>query len=63
MPRLLRSCVAGEGRSDPAPIKIHQDFPDDLMVSDGVRGEWGMTGMLSLMLYIFGVSADVGSSL
>ena len=27
------------------------------------RGEWGMTGMLTLMLYIFGVSADVGSSL
>ena len=27
-----------------------------------LRGEWDMTGMLSLMLYIFGVSADVGSS-
>ena len=27
------------------------------------RGEWGMTDMLTSMLYIFGVSADVGSSL
>ena len=26
------------------------------------RGKWGMAGMLSLVLYIYGISADVGSS-
>ena len=50
-----------EGRE----IKVvqHTSQLSAVNVDVGIRGEWGMTGMLFLMLCIFGVSADVGSSL
>ena len=43
------------------PYELYYESID--LICKHYRGEWGMTGMLSLMLYIFGVSADVGSSL